>query len=75
MAASVAVVHGGQSDGRHGSAEGILTLHRNAETTAVAVDLRQFSTATSHSNRDGDEKRQADESLRRVMYFNCWGQG
>lgn len=72
MAASVAVVQG-QTDGRYRSTNGAVSLRQNlrvfsGESTA---DLRPISTATINS----DEQKQADESLRRVMYLNCWGQG
>ncbi|GFQ08438.1 hypothetical protein PHJA_002987800 [Phtheirospermum japonicum] len=45
-----------------------------------AVSFRPFSSVLNSSLGGfiggGDEQRkQADESIRQVMYFNCWGQG
>uniref|UniRef100_A0A0A0KAY5 Uncharacterized protein n=1 Tax=Cucumis sativus TaxID=3659 RepID=A0A0A0KAY5_CUCSA len=61
MTASVAVVQGGQSDGGHHEAtKGVISLPQK---------LRVLSGEKIKREADGEE------SLRRVMYLNCWGQG
>ncbi|CAN1123925.1 hypothetical protein LINPERPRIM_LOCUS3490 [Linum perenne] len=37
-------------------------------------DVRPLAAAVG-SDRADDGARQSDESMRRVMYMNCWGQG
>ncbi|KAA0047914.1 wound-responsive family protein [Cucumis melo var. makuwa] len=79
MMASVAVVQSGQSDGGHHEAtKGVVSLPQklrvsSAETTAV--NLRPISSAWNQEGEDIKREANGEESLRRVMYLNCWGQG
>ncbi|KAG2712353.1 hypothetical protein I3843_04G112300 [Carya illinoinensis] len=85
MAASVAVVQGHADQGHKlKSGANSLQLGRRKFFSGNndSSDLRPLSGMVG-SDLDGflgssdieDRKRQAEESLRRVMYFNCWGLG
>ncbi|CAI0460859.1 unnamed protein product [Linum tenue] len=79
MAATVAAVQGSHADQGTKWKSGLQALHHGKRRffsgSADAADLRPLSAAVV-SGRDVDEGlRQSDESMRRVMYLNCWGQG
>ncbi|CAI0460858.1 unnamed protein product [Linum tenue] len=79
MAATVAAVQGSHADQGTKWKSGLQALHHGKRRffsgSADAADLRPLSAAVAGS-RDVDEGlRQSDESMRRVMYLNCWGQG
>ncbi|CAL1406748.1 unnamed protein product [Linum trigynum] len=86
MAATVAVVQAPHADQGTKWKSGLQSLHHGKRRffsgSGDAADLRPLSSAVVSDragvagSRDADESvRQSDESIRRVMYLNCWGQG
>ncbi|KAM4093314.1 hypothetical protein ACB094_06G106600 [Castanea mollissima] len=84
MAASVAVVQGHTDQGQKWKT-GLKSLQHGKRkffygTGSDASVLRPLSGMIGSDfpgvvgNRDGNLDR-SDESLRRIMYLNCWGQG
>ena len=84
MAASVAVVQN-HTDQGHKWKTGLKSLQHGKRklfsgTGSDALDLRPLSVMIGSDfsgvvgNSEGNHERH-DESLRRVMYLNCWGQG
>ncbi|CAN1220517.1 hypothetical protein LINPERPRIM_LOCUS1925 [Linum perenne] len=77
MAATVAVVQPPHPDQGTKWRSGIQSLH-HGKRRFFSADLRPLAGAEIGSDLAGvvdDRVRQCDESLRRVMYLNCWGQG
>ncbi|KAG6419515.1 hypothetical protein SASPL_121737 [Salvia splendens] len=78
MAASVSFVNG-HSDKGQKLKSGLASLnHGGKKRFFSAPDIRPFSGALN-TDMEGlsaaaDRRGQADDSLRQVMYLNCWGQ-
>ncbi|EYU26101.1 hypothetical protein ABFS82_08G111700 [Erythranthe guttata] len=79
MATSVAVVNT-HSDQGNKLKSGLKSINHGKKLLfSDAADLRSCS-AVVNSELKGfvggvDRRKQADESVRQVMYLNCWGQG
>ncbi|KAL7607755.1 hypothetical protein Lser_V15G11128 [Lactuca serriola] len=73
MAAGVAVVNG-HTDQSYKLKSLLINSFRHGKK-AFTSDLRPLSGLLISDVSVGDKKTtQSDESLRQVMYFNCWGQ-
>ncbi|KAK7290928.1 hypothetical protein RIF29_05720 [Crotalaria pallida] len=87
MAATVAVAQGHTDAGGHKWKTALNSIHQNRSrlfsTGAGLSDLRPLSGVIGSDvagalTENGSKKRsveEADESLRKVMYLSCWGQG
>lgn len=85
-AASVSVVNSHSEQGQK-LKSGLQSLNHGKKrffsAGGVAADIRPVSGAVQNSDSGDflpsgggdDRRRQADDSLRSVMYLNCWGQG
>ncbi|KAL1560712.1 hypothetical protein AAHA92_10894 [Salvia divinorum] len=77
MAASVAVVNGHSEQGQK-LKSGLTSLNHGKQRFFSAADLRPFSGALNTDmegfSAAGERRGKADDSLRQVMYLNCWGQ-
>ncbi|KAK7272348.1 hypothetical protein RJT34_28876 [Clitoria ternatea] len=85
IAATVAVAQG-HTDPGHKCKTALTSIHHNRSRLFSAggfSDLRPLSgvvgsdVAGAMTGNSGveDRLRQTDDSLRKVMYLNCWGQG
>ncbi|PON81922.1 Wound-responsive family protein [Trema orientale] len=84
IAASVAVVQGHTDQAKWKSGLRSLQLNRrrfSSSSGGESAGLRPLAGAAAGLVLTGlignceDRIRQADESIQRVMYLNCWGQG
>ncbi|OMO96412.1 hypothetical protein CCACVL1_04962 [Corchorus capsularis] len=79
MATSVAMVKSHSEDQGQKWKSGVKFLQRGQRRLfdADASELRPVSgmIGSDLSGVVGNRDAQADESIRRVMYLNCWGQG
>ncbi|KAE8669702.1 putative structural molecule [Hibiscus syriacus] len=79
MATSVALVQGRGENRAQKWKSGINFLRRGQRRLfdGTHSDLRPISGAIGSDlyGMVGNREGQADESIRRVMYLNCWGQG
>ncbi|PON80551.1 Wound-responsive family protein [Parasponia andersonii] len=79
IAASVAVVQGHTDQAKLRSLQ--LNRRRFSSSGGDSAGLRSLAGAAAGLVLTGlvgnceDRIRQADESIQRVMYLNCWGQG
>ncbi|KAK2370529.1 hypothetical protein P8452_57699 [Trifolium repens] len=81
MAATVAVAQG-HTDPGHKCKSAIGSIHQNRSrlfTAGSLSDLRPLSgvvvSDVSVSSEADERLSRTDDSLRKVMYMNCWGQG
>lgn len=82
MTAGVAVANG-LTDQGHKLKSGIRSFNQGkkaftSSSSSAGADLRPFSGVVGSDVSEfvggGEEKiKQSDDSLRQVMYFNCWG--
>ncbi|EXB62308.1 hypothetical protein L484_022196 [Morus notabilis] len=80
IAASVAVVQGHTDQGKGKSGLRSLQLNRRRFSGGESAGLRPLAGAIGTGlfgliGNCEDRLRQADDSLQKVMYLNCWGQG
>jgi len=82
MAATVAVAQG-HTDPIHKCKTALGTIHQNRTRLfstggALSALLPLSSVVVSHetvSSKVEEKLRQTDDTLQKVMYMNCWGQG
>lgn len=74
MAATVAVVQG-HTDLGFKMKTALTSLHHTNKRLFSSDNLRPLSGMIGSGVIESVTQPQADESLRRVMYLNCWGQG